>query len=113
MDESKGAEPAFGGGFLTTSGLIRDECRNLENMLVQKNAQYGDSALTPMRVFSRADTVEQIRVRIDDKLSRLARGNGEGDEDAVFDMLGYLILLRVAMRKQKHAEAVAAKEAGK
>ena len=72
-------------------GAIRD-------MLVAKNAYYGNSALEPLRVFSRADAVEQIKVRIDDKLSRLMRGNNAG-EDTVLDLIGYLVLLRIAQPK--------------
>jgi rubredoxin len=68
-------------------------------MLWAKNAAYGDSALAPVRIFSRADPVEQIRVRIDDKISRLMRGSDAG-EDTEMDLLGYLVLLRVARRRQ-------------
>lgn len=89
----------------TSADLIAAECDALREMLLEKNAQYGDSALNPLRVASRASTEEQIRVRIDDKLSRIARGNGEGDEDAWLDLIGYVILLRVHMRKQASAEA--------
>ena len=67
-------------------------------MLVAKNAAYGDSALDPVRVFSHADPVEQILVRIDDKLSRLARGSAAG-EDVEQDLMGYLILLRIARER--------------
>ena len=81
------------------AALVRAECEDVATMLISKNAQYGDSALNPVRVFSRASVEEQLLVRIDDKLSRLARGNGEGEEDVVRDLLGYLILLRVARRK--------------
>lgn len=70
----------------------------LGEMLLEKNAAYGDSALNPLRVFSRADAAEQIRVRIDDKLSRLARGSDAG-EDVIGDLLGYLVLLVVQMRR--------------
>lgn len=78
---------------------IEDECDALRDMLVAKNVAYGNSALNPVRIFSRADPVEQLRVRLDDKLSRLARGAGEADtEDVELDLLGYLILLRVARR---------------
>lgn len=67
--------------------------------LTAKNAKYGDSAAHPMRVFSRAPTDEQLRVRIDDKLSRLARGSGTADgEDTLLDLVGYLALL-AATRK--------------
>jgi acetyl-CoA acetyltransferase len=62
-------------------------------MLVEKNRRYGDSVGTPLRLFSRADEAEQLRVRIDDKLSRIARGSGIEDEDVVKDLVGYLLLL--------------------
>ena len=35
-------------------------------------------------------------MRIDDKLSRLARGTDYADEDTVLDLIGYLVLLRIA-----------------
>jgi hypothetical protein len=77
--------------------LISDECDRLKDMLLAKNAAYGCSALDPVRIFSKADPVEQIRVRLDDKLSRLARGTAAG-EDVEADLCGYLILLRVARK---------------
>lgn len=82
------------------SGLaIVEECLALAEMLVEKNTKYGDSALDPIRVFSKADPVEQIRVRIDDKLNRLMKGVGVEDEDTVSDLIGYLVLLRIATRR--------------
>lgn len=77
---------------------LEREMQEIKEMLLEKNAAYGDSALAPVRVFSRADPVEQIRVRLDDKLSRLARGSDAG-EDVIADLLGYLLLLRIAMRR--------------
>mgnify|MGYP001574034209 FL=1 len=67
-------------------------------MLLDKNRKYGDSALNPQRIFSRADTIEQINVRIDDKLSRLKSRQADEDEDVENDLLGYLILKKVAMK---------------
>jgi len=77
--------------------MIREECREVERILLAKNAAYGNSALQPVRIFSKADPIEQLRVRIDDKLSRLARGQAAG-EDVTLDLIGYLMLLRVAER---------------
>jgi hypothetical protein len=75
----------------------------VREMLIQKNAAYGDSALSPLRVFSKANISEQLRVRIDDKLSRLSRGK-EAGEDVLQDLLGYLVLLEVAtMRENREA----------
>jgi hypothetical protein len=84
---------------VTTSSLIVDECNRVADMLLEKNRKYGDSAVKPVRVFSKADPLEQIRVRIDDKLSRLQSAQGDEDEDVVSDLIGYLILYRVAQRK--------------
>jgi hypothetical protein len=76
------------------SDLIGEECDAVKWMLLEKNKAYGNSALDPVRVFSRASSEEQILVRIDDKLSRIARGSAVG-EDVILDLIGYLILLRV------------------
>ena len=74
----------------------------IRGMLLAQN-DYGNSALEPVRCFSNADPVEQIRVRIDDKISRLMRGNtttasAAAAEDTVADLIGYLVLLRIATR---------------
>lgn len=70
----------------------------LGTMLLSKNASYGNAALEPLRIFSKADSVEQLKVRIDDKLSRLQRG-AEIGEDTVKDLTGYLILFLMARCK--------------
>lgn len=84
------------------AAAIEVECAGLAAMLLAKNASYGNSALMPLRVFSRADAAEQLRVRIDDKLSRLARAPGAefAEEDTVMDLMGYLVLLRIAERRR-------------
>lgn len=76
--------------------LIGQECDILKAILLDKNARYGNSALCPQRIFSSADNIEQIRVRIDDKLSRIKNQSDDDIEDTTLDLLGYLILLRVA-----------------
>lgn len=81
---------------IDVAALIELECAELAKMLVEKNERYGNSALEPVRVFSRASAEEQILVRIDDKLSRLRAAVPGDDEDVIRDLLGYLILLRVA-----------------
>ncbi len=85
---------------MSSADDIRAECDALCELLLEKNRAYGDSALEPIRLFSKADATEQLRVRIDDKLSRVARGSAAG-EDVVMDLLGYFILLRIAERRGK------------
>ena len=75
---------------------VIDRTAAIADMLIEKNAAYGNSALDPVRVFSQASPEEQLLVRIDDKLSRLQRGSEYADEDTVTDLIGYLILLQIA-----------------
>jgi len=88
---------------------ILDECLAIAELLLDKNKKYGDSALAPKRIFSRADPVAQIEVRLDDKLSRVANRKPDGSEgeDVVLDLVGYLVLLRIA---RKRAAAIDAAE---
>ena len=75
----------------------------IKKLLLAKNEQYGDSALSPSRIFSKASADEQIKVRIDDKLNRLMLGNDsmESDEDVIKDLIGYLVLLLVSQGRQE------------
>lgn len=84
--------------------LIVQECDCVKKMLIEKNKAYGNSALNPVRIFSKADPLEQIKIRIDDKLSRIKRGSTFGHEDTKMDLIGYLILERVAERIEQHAK---------
>lgn len=75
-------------------------CDDIKSLLLDKNEKYGDSALNPTRIMSKCDAIEQIKVRIDDKLSRLAQGSVDEDEDVINDLIGYLILLKIAKQRQ-------------
>lgn len=68
----------------------------IARLLILKNKAYGDSALNPIRVFSKSDRIEQLNVRIDDKISRIQRGTDFEDEDTVRDLAGYLVLRLIA-----------------
>jgi hypothetical protein len=79
-------------------------CDELKELLLEKNRKYGDSALNPVRIFSRSDNLEQIRVRLDDKLSRLRNQQSDEDEDVITDLIGYLVLYKVAMAQQRRVD---------
>ncbi len=77
--------------------LIAGKCVELRDFLLGKFDSYGNSAFEPVRIFSDASPVEQLRVRIDDKISRLKnKGLYSGDDDDLRDLTGYLILLMIA-----------------
>ena len=72
-----------------TEKSISEICDGIKELLIEKNRAYGNSALDPVRIFSQADSDEQICVRIDDKLSRFARGKeyqGDNDLDDVMNV---------------------------
>lgn len=77
-------------------------CDKVKDLLLEKNMRYGDSALNPIRIMSQASNIEQILVRIDDKLNRLKQGNNLlfEDEDVIMDLIGYYVLLKVAIDRQ-------------
>ena len=85
---------------------ISGVCDDIKELLIHKNRKYGNSALKPCRVFSKASPVEQLLVRIDDKLNRIMKGAGllANDEDVVNDLIGYLILLKIGMNDEKNKE---------
>jgi hypothetical protein len=71
----------------------------IEELLLEKNRKYGDSALSPTRVFSKASPLEQLKVRIDDKLSRVRSSQSDEDEDVIIDLIGYLVLYMIALER--------------
>ena len=83
---------------------IRKVCDDIAELLITKNRKYGNSALQPSRIFSKASPIEQINVRIDDKLSRIKNQQEDEDEDAEKDMVGYLILKMVCKKLLKQEE---------
>ena len=74
---------------------IEKVCNGMARLLSEKNKRYGNSALEPLRVFSRADAADGIMVRLDDKLSRIKHSSNDGKplrKNDIADMMGYLVL---------------------
>ena len=82
-----------------TESSITQVMLGIEKMLIEKNRAYGDSALEPVRIFSKAQTIEQLYVRIDDKLSRVEGGHEYPGDDTIKDLIGYLVLLLIAKER--------------
>lgn len=69
----------------------------IKKLLLKKNNAYGDSALSPLSIFSSASAEDGIRQRIDDKLKRIKNvGLSDETEDTLLDLAGYLVLLMIA-----------------
>ena len=78
---------------------IWETTHEIAHMLIRKNIAYGNSALDPIRIFSKADAREQLHVRIDDKLSRIMRVTEYIGDNDIDDLIGYLVLLKIAKDK--------------
>lgn len=67
-------------------------------LLKEKNAAYGDSALSPLNVFSKLNAIDSLCCRLDDKIARIKnKGITDNTEDTIDDLIGYLLLLKMAI----------------
>jgi len=83
---------------MTTQKKITEVANEVRDLLISKNEAYGDSALNPANIFSQGNAVDSLCARIDDKLMRIkSRGITDETEDTIQDLIGYLILLKVAL----------------
>jgi len=84
-----------------SGSAIWTACHEIAHLLIEKNISYGDSALSPSRIFAQSDNVEQLKVRIDDKLNRVKNNQGYAGDNDIDDLIGYLILLKIAVDKER------------
>ena len=81
----------------STQNSIKWTCNEIRDLLIRKNQDYGDSAIEPDNIFSKLDNAQAICARIDDKLSRIKnKGLDDKTEDTLDDLIGYLVLLKIA-----------------
>ena len=86
---------------MKTTDLIKEVADSVRDLLIEKNQNYGDSATNPRNIFSKGSAVDSLCARIDDKLARIAnKGINDETEDTITDLIGYIVLLKVAIKKQ-------------
>ncbi len=92
----------------TSKESIERICEATRVLLVNKNRDYGNSALTPIGIFGTGDAVINLGARMDDKLGRLKKlGIGTQTIDTLYDLNGYIVLLIIALER---AEGVRSEE---
>jgi hypothetical protein len=69
---------------------------SMKALLLEKNKRYGNSALKPLRIFSKAAPDEGVKIRLDDKLSRIIQSGGDIRKNDAADLMGYLVLFAAA-----------------
>jgi hypothetical protein len=84
-----------------TKDDIEKVIAEIKDLLLAKNKAYGDSALSQGRLFP-IDPIISIQSRINDKLERIAnKGINDDTEDTIDDLIGYLVLLKIARERAK------------
>jgi len=79
-------------------------CDQIKQLLLDKTSDYGSSFSDPLSIFSSASAEERVRSRIDDKLKRLQQIQEKREmnfsEDTLDDLIGYLILLKILLKRK-------------
>lgn len=78
----------------STQDKIKILFNNGKDFLLAKNIKYGDSAISPIQIFSKEDPENQICNRIDDKLSRI-KNSADFRKNDLVDLWGYISLLLI------------------
>lgn len=78
-----------------TQQKIKRLCDSISDLLIYKNQKYGNSAISPLKLFSKLDNINSIKIRLDDKLMRI-RNSEDSRINDITDIIGYLILLLIA-----------------
>ena len=88
---------------MSTKNSIKRKCNELMELLLYKNEKYGNSALEPLQIFSKAGPVAGLKMQIDHKLKRIMNaGLVDATEDTLQDLAGYLILLMIAKENESN-----------
>ena len=88
---------------MSTKDKIIKKCKQVADLLIQKNKAYGDSALNPAGIFSKLKASEALKIRLDDKLKRIQNvGVSDETEDTLMDCAGYMILLMIALDNESN-----------
>lgn len=81
-----------------TQNKIKNLCDKISEILIYKNKMYGNSILEPKQIFYKGGYVDNILMRLDDKIGRIANTTGGNPirVNDIVDIIGYLVLLLIA-----------------
>lgn len=81
-----------------TQRKIREIIEAMKDLLLYKNNKYGDSAISPKKIFYKGDSTNSILIRLDDKLGRVMSNTEDKPRvNDVCDIIGYCTLLLISM----------------
>ena len=81
-----------------TQRKIREITEAMKDLLLYKNNKYGDSAISPKKIFYKGDSTNSILIRLDDKIGRVMSNTEDKPRvNDVCDIIGYCTLLLISM----------------
>jgi hypothetical protein len=81
-----------------TQRKVRQITDAMKDLLLYKNQKYGDSAISPKKIFYKGDNTNSILIRLDDKLGRVMSNTEDKPRvNDVADIIGYCTLLLISM----------------
>ena len=81
-----------------TQRKIREITEAMKDLLLYKNNKYGDSAISPKKVFYKGASTNSILIRLDDKIGRIMSNTEDKPRvNDVCDIIGYCTLLLISM----------------
>lgn len=88
-----------------TAVKILVKCDEIKQMLLDKNARYGNSSLAPANYFKDLPRDAKIEARIEDKMARITRidkhKHHESYKDAIRDLIGYLVIYLICLEEDE------------
>ena len=84
--------------------------KEIRDGLIDKNRKYGDSILSPVKVFAKGSTKDLINSRLDDKISRMISAqpdDEEGISELKRDIMGYLLIDKIFDKREKELQNAA------
>jgi len=83
---------------MNTQEKIVEMTNAIQDLLLYKNKLYGDSAISPKKVWYKGSSVDSILIRLNDKQSRIENNpNPIPRVNDVADVIGYCVLLLISM----------------
>ena len=77
-----------------------------KKLLLHKNEKYGDSALSPLGIFTDGDPRVNLGARMEDKLMRLKEVGMTSDSvDTLYDVQGYIALMIIAIERTESVDS--------
>lgn len=79
---------------------IEKVCNGIKTLLSKRQEHYGNTIGEPVRIVSKLGPLARVKVYVDQKLARLAKGDVKTAADSLSDTVGFAVLMRALQYAQ-------------